>query len=288
MAPLRAADDARILNTDGNRFEDTVAMVVAAVRTAEGAPAASPVRAAADPGSTIEDDVTPLISGTALIARLLARAITRIRFEGAFDDIPREGPVIFAANHISNADPVILGAWLTPRLGRRMHWLAKREIFDWPLVGWMARNGGIHPVDRSTADVEAFKLARRILDEGHPLFVFPEGTRSPDGVLQEAKDGVAMLALRTGAIIVPIGISGSDRVWPRGQKLPRPGGRVTVRVGKPFRLTDAFPDGAKGREGKAAATRLIMTRIAELLDPRHRGRYGVTSQPADSTMPAMR
>jgi 1-acyl-sn-glycerol-3-phosphate acyltransferase len=151
--------------------------------------------------------------------------------------------------------------------------LAKREIFDWPVIGWMARNGGIHPVDRTGADVEAFRLARRILDEGQPLFVFPEGTRSPDGVLQAARDGVATLALRTGAPIVPIGISGSDRVWPRGQKLPRPGGRVTVRVGKPFRLSDAFPDGAKGRGAKAEATRLLMTRIAELLEPRHRGRY---------------
>ncbi len=289
VAPLRPADDARLLNTDGNRFEDTVAMVVAEIRAAEQPPAeeASP-RGAGAGGPPIEDDVTPLISGTALVARLLARAITRIRFEGAIDRIPREGPVIFAANHISNADPVILGAWLTPRLGRRMHWLAKREIFDWPVVGWLARNGGIHPVDRSTADVEAFKLARRILDEGHPLFVFPEGTRSPDGVLQEAKDGVAMLALRTGAVIVPIGISGSDRVWPRGQKLPRPGGRVTVRVGEPFRLIDAFPDGAKGREGKAAATRLIMTRIAELLDPRHRGRYGIPEERPEPAMPRMR
>ena len=281
VAPLRPADDARILNTDGNRFEDTVAMVVAEIRGAERR------LAAASSAAPIEDDVTPLISGTALVARLFARAITRVRFEGALNSIPRDGPVILAANHISNADPVILGAWLTPRLGRRMHWLAKREIFDWPVVGWLARHGGIHPVDRSTADVEAFKLARRILDEGHPLFVFPEGTRSPDGVLQEAKDGVAMLALRTGAVIVPIGISGSDKVWPRGQKLPRPGGRVTVRVGEPFRLIDEFPDGAKGREAKAAATNLIMTRIAELLDPRHRGRYGTAGERPDTAMPAM-
>ena len=61
------------------------------------------------------------------------------------------------------------------------------------------RNGGVHPVDREAADVEAFRLAKRILDEGHVLFVFPEGTRSPDGALQEARDGVAVLALRTGA-----------------------------------------------------------------------------------------
>ena len=73
------------------------------------------------------------------------------------------------------------------------------------------------------------------------LFVFPEGTRSRDGALQEGRDGVASLALRTGAPIVPVGIAGSDRVWPRGQKLPHPGGRVTVRVGSPFRLADELP-----------------------------------------------
>ncbi len=299
VAPLRPAADARILRTDGNRFEQTVAMVVAAIReaadpgSARSAEATSALTSdpAADPAAdpaTLAANVTPLISGTALVARLLARAMTRVRFEGALDEIPREGPVIIASNHISNADPVVIGAWLVPRLGRRLHWLAKREIFDWPVVGWIARNGGIHPVDRSSADVEAFRLAKRILDEGHPLFVFPEGTRSPDGVLQEARDGVAMLALRTGAPIVPIGISGSDRVWPRGQKLPRPGGRVTVRVGKPFRLADEVPAGSKGRAAKTEATRLLMTRIAELLDPRHRGRYGTASETPEQAMPAMR
>ena len=61
--------------------------------------------------------------------------------------------------------------------------------------------------------------------------MFPEGTRSPDGALQAARDGVAVLALRTGAPILPVGIGGSNAVWPRGQKLPHPGGHVTVRVG---------------------------------------------------------
>ena len=117
----------------------------------------------------------------------------------------------------------MLGSWLIPRLGRRIHWLGKKELFDWPIVGWTAAHGGVHPVDRGAADVEAFRLAQRILDEGNILFVFPEGTRSPDGSLQEARDGLALLALRTGAPIVPLGIAGSYGVWPSGQKLPHPG-----------------------------------------------------------------
>lgn len=224
--------------------------------------------------------LTPLISGTALGSRILARALTRVRVEGDLDAIPREGPVILAANHISNADPVVIGAWLTPRLGRRIHWLGKREMFDWPVVGWMARHGGVVPVDRAGADVEAFRLARRVLDAGHVLMVFPEGTRSPTGALQRPKDGLALLALRTGATIVPIGVSGSDRVWPRGRALPRPGGRITMRVGAPFRLADELPPDLDRKAATGAATDLIMRRIAAQLAPRHRGPYGEEPPPA--------
>ncbi len=167
----------------------------------------------------------------------------------------------------------MLGSWLIPRLGRRIHWLGKKELFAWPIVGWAAANGGVHPVDRGTADVEAFRLAQRILTEGQVLFVFPEGTRSPDGGLQAAQDGVAALALRTNAPIVPLGIAGSFRVWPRGQKLPRPGGHITVRVGRPFRVGDELLPGTDRRTAKGLATTLIMTRIAELLPPSQRGVY---------------
>jgi 1-acyl-sn-glycerol-3-phosphate acyltransferase len=222
----------------------------------------------------IEDSITPLISTIALGGRILAQAMSRISLEGAIDEIPREGPVILAANHTSNLDGVVLGGWLTPRLGRRIHWLGKKEMFDWPLVGWAAANGGVHPVDRGAADIEAFRLARRILDEGHILFIFPEGTRSADGALQEAHDGVAVLAIRTGAPVVPLGIAGSNRVWPRGQKLPHPGGHVTARVGRPFRPLDELPPGTDRRAAKPLVTRLIMERIAALLPPSQRGVYG--------------
>jgi 1-acyl-sn-glycerol-3-phosphate acyltransferase len=222
----------------------------------------------------IEGHLTPLITSLALGARLIAQSVTRVRIEGALDDIPRDGAVILAANHISNADAVILGAWLTKSLGRRIHWLGKKEMFDWPVVGYVARNGGIHPVDRAAADVDAFRTAERVLTEGHVLMIFPEGTRSPSGELQKPKDGLAMLALRSGAPIVPIGMSNTDRVWPKGQLLPRPGGHATMRIGRPFRLADELPAGLDRKSAKTAATDLIMRRIAALLDPRHRGAYG--------------
>jgi 1-acyl-sn-glycerol-3-phosphate acyltransferase len=226
-----------------------------------------------DEEKLLETDVTPLIRGLAFSARFIARSITRVRIEGDFDAIPREGPVILAANHISNADPVLVGAWLTPRLGRRIHWLGKKEMFDWPVVGWVARNGGIVPVDRDGADVEAFRTASRVLEAGEVLMVFPEGTRSPMAELQPPKDGLAMLALRTGATIVPIGISNTDRLWPKGRPIPRPGGHVSMRVGAPFRIADLLPPELDRKAAKRLATTLIMRRIAALLDPRHRGPY---------------
>ena len=220
----------------------------------------------------IESSITPLLAVVTFSGRVFARAMTRVRIEGA-DELPKDGPLILAANHASNLDGVVLGSWLIPKLGRRIHWLGKKELFDWPIVGYVARNGGVHPVDRGTADVEAFRLARRILEGGHVLFVFPEGTRSPDGSLQQAHDGVASLALRTGAPIVPIGIAGSNRVWPRGQKIPHPGGHVTVRIGRPFRPADILPAAADRRSAKARLTTEIMGRIADLLPESQRGVY---------------
>ena len=104
--------------------------------------------------------------------------------------------------------------------------------------------------------------------------IFPEGTRSADGVLREPKDGAAMLALRTGAPVVPIGVGDSDRLWPRGRLLPYPGRRVTMRIGEPFRLADDIGGPGTGRAAKSAATTALMRRIAALLPARQRGQYG--------------
>jgi len=240
----------------------------------EAKPADKPsAKPAIDEEELLRTDLTPLIRIVAFIARMLARCFTRVRTEGAIEEIPRDGPVILASNHVSNADAVIIGAWLTPRLGRRIHWLGKREMFDWPFVGWMARGGGVVPVDRGGADAEAFRLAQKVLGAGLVLMVFPEGTRSPTAELQRPKDGLAMLALRTNATIVPIGVSNTDRVWPKGRPIPKVGGHATMRVGEPFRLEDELPEGLDRKSQKAAATELIMRRIAALLDERHRGPY---------------
>ena len=243
-----------------------------------------PQRAPEQPPKRLPDDVTPFIRGVAFIARTVMRCLTRVSVDGPIDRIPREGPLIIASNHLSNADGVVLGGWLTPKLGRRIHWLGKREMTEWPVLGAMARHGSVHPIDRGGADVEAFRLAQRILDEGHVLVVFPEGTRSTTGGLQEAKDGLALLALRSGAPILPVGIFGTDRFWPRGHFV-HPGGRVGMQVGEAFRLSDIIPAGTDRKTAKGIATREIMTRIAALLPERHRGPYGAAVAPTEPAEP---
>jgi 1-acyl-sn-glycerol-3-phosphate acyltransferase len=223
--------------------------------------------------------LNPLILFGSFVLRVVVRLFTRVRIEGDLAAIPRAGSVLIAANHASNADPVLIGAFLNPRLGRPMNWLGKREVFEWPVLSWLVRQAGVHPVDRGAADVEAFRSAMRILEAGHVLAVFPEGTRSPDGRLQAAKDGVAVLALRSGATVVPIGVGDSDRLWPKGRLLPRFTPSVTVTIGAPFRLNEALaaedPEAAQDRRrAKEAGTVLIMRRIAALLPERQRGIYG--------------
>ena len=231
------------------------------------------------PEEVLEHSITPLIAACTLAGRIFARGMTRVTFAGALDAIPKDGPLILASNHASNLDGPVVGSWIIPAMGRRIHWMGKKEMFDWPVIGWLAANGGIHPVDRSKADVGAFRLATRVLAEGGVLLVFPEGTRSPTGALQEARDGIAVLALRSGAPVVPIGIAGSHAVWPKGQQLPHPGGRVTVRIGEPFILGDLVPPDADRRAVKTVATTILMERIAALLPPAQRGTYGGSPEP---------
>jgi 1-acyl-sn-glycerol-3-phosphate acyltransferase len=225
-----------------------------------------------DTGS-MRNDANWFIRDTAFVARTITRCLTRVKVTGALDAIPREGPLIIASNHVSNIDGVLVGAWLTPRLGRRIHWLGKREMTEWPIVGPFVLNGSVHPVDRGNVDIEVFRLLLRILEAGNVVVVFPEGTRSESGAMQPAKDGLAMLALKSDAQILPVGVIDTDRFWPKG-KLPRLGGRVEMRVGEPFRLADLLPPELDRRAAKAAATDLIMHRIAALLPARQQGVYG--------------
>ena len=173
--------------------------------------------------------------------------------------------------------------FLANRIDRPVNWLGKRELVEWPPTGWAFRVAAIHPVDREAADLEAFRTAMRVLEAGQVLAIFPEGTRSRDGALQQVREGAGMLALRSGAPVLPVAVLDSDRMWPRGRLLPRIGKTVTVRYGSAFDVraeleANGLP--TKGRQATEAATRLIMARIAALLPPRQRGVYAEPEPPA--------
>ena len=210
----------------------------------------------------------PRFSGAVL--RVAAACLTRVKREG-FENIPQDGPLLVVCNHASNADGMLLMAYVVPAMNRPMRWLGKEEALRWPLFGWGMRQNGVLGVRRGAGDLEAFKMAKRILDEGGVLTIFPEGTRSPTGALQEVKEGATVLAVRSAAPILPIAVIGSQRFWPKGKLLPRPGRRMTVRVGAPFTLT--LPKGADRHESMRAATSELMRHVAELLPPEQRGVY---------------
>jgi len=235
---------------------------------------------------TLPADHLPLfIRGSQFVARTILRCFNRVSVEG-LQHVPASGALILATNHISNGDPPFVSGWLTPALGRPVHWMAKAEALEWPLAGWFLRQNGCFGIRRGAADTEAFRLARAVLEDGRVLGTFPEGTRSATGALQQAKDGVTLLALRSGAPILPIGVAGTDRFWPRGAKLWRFGGSISMRVGEPFVLERGIaPDGT--REPLADVTARLMLHIAELLPERHRGVYGPLPE-ASSPGPADR
>jgi 1-acyl-sn-glycerol-3-phosphate acyltransferase len=205
-----------------------------------------------------------------VIARFILRALARVTIETT-GELPKDGPLIVVANHLSNADPPLVAGWLTPMLGRQLQILAKAGLFFWPM-GPIIRRLGATPVRAGGSDIEAYRVARDVLDKGGVLCVFPEGTRSLDGVMGEAKPGVAMLATRSAAPVLPVGVSGTDKLLGRGARFPRIGARVTVRIGQPFTVT--LDPSQPRRAAMHAASDEIMRAIAALTDERHRGRYG--------------
>ncbi len=178
-------------------------------------------------------------------------------------NIPLTGGVIFTCNHFSVGDPPIL-IGIFPR---RIVWMAKQELFDVPVFGKLYNMGGFIPVRRFEGDLRAIRRSQDALRRGHVLGMFPEGTRS-GGRLGPGEPGTALIALRTGAPVLPAAIWGTEHV-----KLPRDllrRTRVHVRYGEPFRL----PQPARiTKEEVAAGTEQIMRRIAELLPAECRGAY---------------
>ena len=180
------------------------------------------------------------------------------------DRLPSSGPVIIAINHTSFVDPLLLGAFAP----RPIVMMSKVENFQIPILGFFIRLYGAFPVRRGMADRDALETALRVLREGRVLLMAPEGTRSKDGALQQGRDGVAMLAARTGAPVIPVAIAGAHRVARNLKRLRRT--PISLRLGSALRLEG---DGRIGRESMSAFTEQLMRALAAMLPPEQRGAY---------------
>ncbi|HUT74663.1 MAG TPA: lysophospholipid acyltransferase family protein [Armatimonadota bacterium] len=177
---------------------------------------------------------------------------------------PRRGGVILAPNHTSYLDPPVAAV----AVDRQVFFMAKSELFEVALLGPLIHALGAFPVRRGVADRAALRQAEQILRGGEPVMVFPEGTRSQDGRLTPAELGIAMLALRTGAPVVPMGVDGTDRALARHSFIIRPAG-IRIRIGPALTFDDLRGDGPLRRETAQAAARRITAALADLL-PRWR------------------
>lgn len=195
------------------------------------------------------------------------------------ENIPRRGPLLVCPNHVSHLDPPVIAC----SMNRPVTFMAKSELFDHGGFGALIRSLGAFPVRRGEGDTEAIRTSIKLLGEGKALLMFPEGTRGEGDELLPVSKGVAMIAKRAGAPILPVGIAGTHRKWPRGGKKPK-WGRVTVSFGKPLRYEDfgGHPTEAQNREAFAQALETTIIELCRL------GGYEVrrakTSEPgSDST-----
>ena len=201
------------------------------------------------------------------IARVLYRLLLRWTVTGR-EHVPPDGACILIANHVHLADPLLLML----AFPRHITFMAKEELFRHPIVGQVLRDAGSFPVSRTGTlqqKRDVMRLAEDLLSRGHVLALFPEGQRSPAGVLLEGKPGAAILALRTGAPLVPVAIKGTDQITGAWWWTKRP--KVTVTIGAPFHLSSTG-----GRVARSEAARLtdeLMRRVALLLPPERRGVY---------------
>ncbi len=199
-----------------------------------------------------------------VIVAVFVGLLIRLRVAGVHN-VPKEGPVILVGNHLNWTDIPMIGL----RLRRRTHFMAKAELFQKAPLKWLVIGLGAFPVRRGEADRQAIKQAEEVLKTGQVLVIFPEGTRSKTRMLKEGLPGAALIAVRSGAPVVPVGIYGSEKfkpwhLWPFRTK-------ITITYGEPFTLSRG--EGKRGHLDLQAQLDIMMRHIAELLPPQYQGKY---------------
>lgn len=201
-----------------------------------------------------------LYRGLKVILTPILRGLYRVRGRGA-EDFPTEGPAIIVANHVSFMDSL----WVPVCVPRQMVFLAKAEYFESWKTAWFFRALGMIPVKRDVKEQTeaALQAGLEVLETGGVLGLYPEGTRSPDGRLYRGRTGVARLALRSRAPVIPVGLIGSREVMPKQAKFPKPWGNVKAQFGRPLTFERYYRQ-AEDRFVLRAVTDEIMYEIMSL------------------------
>ena len=199
------------------------------------------------------------------LTRVLLFLFTRWRVRGK-ENIPGQGPLLIVVNHLNLADPPIIGV----SVNRKAMFMAKEELFRSRLSGYIVRNYGAFPIRRGGMNKEALRKAEQLLAQGMALIMFPEGQRSKGTQLESAFSGSMLLAVRSGAPILPIGIAGTEKIKGFAWLFHRP--QITVNIGYPFYLPSV--NGKLSRVELAEFTHSVMEHIAGLLPTEYRGKYG--------------
>jgi len=185
------------------------------------------------------------------------------------ENIPAEGPYILTINHLSTADTGLVLIGFPPQKWR---FFAGEKWANHPIWGPLMSWQGVIFINRGEVDRGALREALDALDDGATFALAPEGTRSKIGAMEPGKDGAAFLASRAKVPILPVGISNSDVLFANARRLRRT--TLTMRIGEPYRLPEL--DHRIRSRDLTDYTCLIMTHIAALVEPRHRGAYADT------------
>jgi len=208
----------------------------------------------------IDTRFTPLYRVLRVLVHLINRTVfrTTVTPEGR---VPVEGPVIIAPVHRSFID-FFVASEVTKR---KLHYMAKDSLWKSGLLARILPSVGAFPVHRESADREALRRAQAVLDAGEVLILFPEGERRTGPVIEELHEGVAFLAARTGATVVPVGIGGSASVMPKGTKIPRPR-HIHMEVGEAIAPPERSGSGRVPRSRIHLLTEQLTTSLQALYD----------------------
>ena len=231
--PLRPAEDAQVLDSSDMTREQVVEDVLRRVALSQG----RALRA--------EEPLTPMYRAARVVAAFLLTCLTPATYHH-LERAQLDAPYILIANHNSLLDPLVV-AWKCYRY--QIRFLGKKELIKYPILRWLFRKLLMIDVDRHNMDMAALRACLKTLREGHSLGVFPEGTRHKEGVMEHMESSIAMIALRSGARILPAYIAGKPGLFRR----------THVYYGLPFSVKDIAARGVN-RE----ACQEVMERIQQV------------------------